>query len=274
LSIYKHTKDVEFEIIVSDNGSTDGSVEMIQLEFPKIIIVKNFSNIGFGAANNRGSKRANGKYIFFLNSDTVLKNNALLLLFNFIENNTNIIAGCFLRDIYGNIIHSYDKFSTPIKSFIRLAYYSFPIFREIKLIFLKDNLIPYEKNHFSEVPYITGADIFISKKAFDELGGFDENFFMYFEDDDLCRRAKMLGYKSYIISDPEIVHLEGASSKNISLKLSFMEKSYLYYMKKYNNKYMFIFIKAFFVLYAFIRFISPRHNFHEKVFLLRSLINA
>jgi GT2 family glycosyltransferase len=125
-----------------------------------------------------------------------------------------------------------------------------------------------------EVQYITGADLFLPKAIFCHIGGFDEKYFMYFEDDDLCRRFRMLGYKAYIISGPEIIHLEGASSKSTVTKLCFMEKSYLYYMKKYNNEYVYVLIKVFFILYALIRFISPCYNFREKFFLLRSLIYA
>lgn len=78
-SIFDQTKDVDFEVIVSDNGSTDGSIEMIRAEFPQVILIENNANLGFGAANNRGLKIARGKYVFYLNSDTVLLNNAVKL---------------------------------------------------------------------------------------------------------------------------------------------------------------------------------------------------
>ena len=78
-SIYEQTKDIKFEIIVSDNGSVDGSIEMIKSEFPNVILIENNANLGFGTANNRGLKIAKGKYIFYLNSDTVLLNNAVKL---------------------------------------------------------------------------------------------------------------------------------------------------------------------------------------------------
>jgi GT2 family glycosyltransferase len=190
------------------------------------------------------------------------------------QNNANVIVGCFLQDCHGKVIHSFDKFSSPAKSFIRLAYNSFPFLLKLRPFFIKKKLIFDDIQSSLEVQYITGADLFLPKEIFCHIGGFDEKYFMYFEDDDLCRRIKMLGYKAYIISGPEIIHLEGASSKNIARKLSFMEKSYLYYMRKYNNKCIYFFIKFFFLLYALIRFISPCHNLNEKIFLLRSLIHA
>ena len=76
-SIYEHTKEITFEVIVSDNGSNDGSIEMIKLYFPQVVLIENNSNLGFGAANNRGFSLAKGKYIFYLNSDTMLNNNTV-----------------------------------------------------------------------------------------------------------------------------------------------------------------------------------------------------
>jgi GT2 family glycosyltransferase len=271
ISIYKQTYDIEFEVIVSDNGSTDGSVEMVKLEFPEITIIENRLNFGFGVANNRSVERACGKYLFFLNSDTILKNNAILIFYNFVKKNSNVIAGCYLQDSHGKVIHSYDKYSTPVKGFIRLMYNSFPFLLKLRFFFTKGKLEINDIKSPLKVQYITGADLFLSREIFCHIGGFDEKYFMYFEDDDLCRRAKLFGYASFIIPGPKIVHLESKSSKNIVKKLSFMEKSYLYYMKKYNNEYIYRFIKYFFIIYAFIRFISPYHKFKEKYFLLKSL---
>ena len=76
-SVYSQTGDIFFEVIVSDNGSTDGSIEMVKVNFPNVILIENNTNLGFGTANNRGLKIAQGKYILYLNSDTVLKNNAV-----------------------------------------------------------------------------------------------------------------------------------------------------------------------------------------------------
>ena len=76
-SVFEQTKNIDFEVIVSDNGSKDGSVEMIKKEFPYVILIENNANLGFGAANNRGLKIAKGKYIFYLNCDTILLNNAV-----------------------------------------------------------------------------------------------------------------------------------------------------------------------------------------------------
>ena len=78
ISIYKHTTEIDFEVIVSDNGSVDGSIEMLKQEFSQVVLIENNANLGFGTANNRGLAVARGKYIFYLNSDTILLNNAVL----------------------------------------------------------------------------------------------------------------------------------------------------------------------------------------------------
>jgi GT2 family glycosyltransferase len=115
-SIYEQTKDISFEVIISDNGSTDGSVEMVKNEFPYVKLVANNENIGFGAANNRALKIANGKYIFYLNSDTVLLNNAVKIFFDYWENTEEKekigALGTNLIDADGKIIHSWGMFPT------------------------------------------------------------------------------------------------------------------------------------------------------------------
>ena len=92
-SIYKYTKDIDFEIIVSDNGSTDNSISMLKTEFPQVVIVDNGKNLGFGAANNKGLEIAKGKYIFYLNSDTLILNNAVKIFYDYFEANENIFNG-------------------------------------------------------------------------------------------------------------------------------------------------------------------------------------
>ena len=108
-SIYKHTTDIKYEIIVSDNGSTDGSLEMLSADYPKVRVVVNGKNLGFGAANNRALDVAKGKYIFYLNSDTLLLNNAVKLFYDYFEahENENLGAiGANLLDETNCVIHS------------------------------------------------------------------------------------------------------------------------------------------------------------------------
>ena len=265
-SIYRQTKGVVFEIIVSDNGSTDNSVEMIKLEFPAVIIIENKANLGFGKANNFGAAIASGQYVLFLNSDTILKNNAILFFYDYATKNNKALLGGYLYNENGDVIHSYENFTMPMRSIIRLLYYSFPFMYNVKLLFLKEGRIIEESCR--SVDYICGADLFIRKSIFQKLDGFDQNFFMYFEDDDLCRRAKTLGYGSFIIAGPEIIHFEGLSLKKRSEKLKIIERSFLYYLRKHFIGLDFVIIKLMILWYVVFRFLSPFFSFKSKYELL------
>lgn len=252
-SIYKQTKDIEFEIIVSDNGSIDGSIEMIKAEFPKVILIENNANLGFGTANNRGLKIAKGKYIFYLNSDTVLLNNAVKYFFDFWENSPEKddigALGSNLLNVNSTITHSYGIFPSineeiisSIKVFINITKFSF-----LKFIFNKkipECMTKNEENkYFGEVDYITGADLFM-KNTKDAI--FDEDFFMYFEETDLEYKLAEKKLKRIIINTPQIIHICGASTSNkskmnrVTYFASFSSiqyyKSRLIYFKKRNEK--------------------------------------
>jgi GT2 family glycosyltransferase len=272
-SIYEQTKGIDFEIIVSDNGSSDGSIEMMREYFPDVIIIENHANLGFGTANNRAAQIASGAYFLFLNTDTILLNNAILLFYDAAKRNKLSLVGCLLLNEHGAIIHSAEKFASPFKSFIRLAYHSFPLLRTVKLLLKKDAVFAFRDSESSKkVNYITGADLFIESKIFWILDGFDENFFMYFEDDDICRRAHLHGYESYIIASAKIIHLGGGSTTKNIKKIIMEEKSYFVYMKKYNGKLKYWFVRMMYFFFSIVRMLSPLHSYSEKIELLKSAI--
>jgi GT2 family glycosyltransferase len=131
------------------------------------------------------------------------------------------------------------------------------------LLFIKDKIIYKDVLPF-KVDYITGADLFIYSKIYQELKGFDENLFLYYEDDDICRRAKKLEYESIIIDGPKIIHLEGASSKRKGRKIIIQEKSFFYYIKKYYNSTIYLITKGIYILFSLFSFLSPYYSFKEK----------
>lgn len=251
-SIYKNTKDINFEIIVSDNGSSDGSVEMIRKDFPFVILIENRTNIGFGAANNRGLDIAKGKYIFYLNSDTVLLNNAVKLFFDYWENvdeKENLGAlGSNLLNENGKIIHSYGKFPTYKNEIKILRKQNLNIVVNSILSFF--HIPQFHKMNYStnleysgEVDYITGADLFCQNN---EFARFDEKFFLYFEETDLQYRMYQSNLKRIIITGPEIIHLTGQSNnakkESIFRYISFSSKETLYSRLLYfmKNNYDFV----------------------------------
>lgn len=234
-SIFEQTKDISFEVLVSDNGSTDGSIEMIKSEFPQVILIENNANLGFGAANNRALENTKGRYIFFLNSDTVLQNNALKFFFDYWENSLEKdkigALGCYLKKDE-KIIHSYAEYP----SFKNISYtlfrdYLSAVFGGLKRYRKKTYKDPLQFEDIIDKKvsgYITGADLFVKRT---ENLKFDERFFMYFEESDLQFN---LYYKnnltSYVLSSPAILHFEGGSDNSgQSFKYSFCKKSSIYY---------------------------------------------
>lgn len=227
-SIKRHTKDIEYEIILVDNGSEDGSNEFFKT-YPGIIFLSLDTNIGFGKANNYCYNYAKGKYIFLLNSDTILKNNAIKLFRDRIETLGEDV-GCI-----GSILKQEDG-ETPNNS-----YSQFPSIKTNLSFFsqLYLGLKPIEKTHQLypiEVDYIIGADLFIRRSVIEKYGLFDPDFFMYFEESNMQLRYAQKGVKRMIIDGPDIIHLEGASF-NSKKKLK-GKKAQMYFesMRKYMKK--------------------------------------
>lgn len=219
-SIYEKTKEINFEIIVSDNGSKDGSQDMIRTEFPEVNLIENNANLGFGTANNRALAVAKGKYVFYLNSDTILLNNAVKIFFdhweNAVDKDTIGALGANLLDTQGHIIHSYGGFpdiDSVMKDTIK-ALYGTSKLTLLNVLFRKQissyNQNSSEKKILGEVDSIIGADLFLKN---DEHAYFDEHYFMYCEETDLQYRLARQGKKRLLIDGPKIIHLNGASSK-------------------------------------------------------------
>ena len=216
-SILKHSLDIIYEIIIVDNNSKDG-VDLLEQktnQYDNIEVLKLSENIGFGRANNEGVKIAKGQNLFFLNPDTLLLNNAIKILSNELDNNLNYGA------CGGNLLNENLE---PTRSFRR----QFPDILwilEHTFFFNIPELIRYGKNRFfnhlnkkMNVSYIVGADLMIKKELFDQIGGFNPAFFMYYEEIELCFRVKEKGFKVVSIPEASIQHLEGKSTKNMKFK--------------------------------------------------------
>jgi len=254
-SVYEHTTGVSFETIVVDNASIDGSVEMVENLFPEVLLVKNKSNVGFGIANNYGAEKALSKYLFFLNTDTILLNNAVKVFFNFMEqpeNNSVAAVGGELLNTAGTIIHSYGNFPTLLSTLSLTFRYN--LYYKIGLIKIR-NLIRKDKSHPTPaespfiVDYITGADLFIRKDVFFIVGAFNPAFFMYCEESDLQKRISEIGLKRLILPGTKIIHLEGGSSNNKRTKKNdyFYESMHTYF-RLHKPRLAYLAFKFFFAL--------------------------
>lgn len=228
-SIKEKTIGANYEIIVVDNNSADGSLNSLISSYPDIIFKLEEKNYGFGVANNIGATIAKGKYLFFLNPDTLLVNDAISVLYRYMEANNNVaICG-------GNL---YKGDMKPASSYHVMDFLLF----EYKIIFNIHRPIGFNyTNTPKEVDVIVGADLFIRSSLFTENKGFDSDFFMYFEEVELCNRIQKKGYKIVSVPEAKIVHFHGGSAENKNEELnkwSYQEHWYskfLYFSKVKGN---------------------------------------
>ncbi len=219
-SIIKASKNLKVEIIVVDNNSYDGSVELLRSKFSSnssIRIIECQVNLGFAKANNLGAKEARGEYFLILNPDTILQEDTLEKSLEFYKSNPKIGAlTCKLILPSGKLdLACRRSFPTPSVAVYRILGLS-RIFRRSRT-FGKYNLTFLSEDETYEVDSIVGAFMFMRKSIYDSLNGFDEDYFMYGEDLDLCYRIKQAGYKNYYFHETSIIHYKGESTKKSSL---------------------------------------------------------
>ena len=213
LTLYKYSKDFNYEVILIDNNSTEGDIEALIKAFNKVILIKNDVNLGFSKANNIGLKIAKGKYILFLNNDIFFTENSVKKIFDLAETyNKKTFFGCKLLNIDGSWQPSSAKFPSGLNFFtsnffLYLLFPSSPYFNKYYL--QKKNI-----NQPVEVNYILGAFLFGTRETLLRLQGFDERFFFYAEDIDLCYRLKLMGGKTIFDPTTSVVHVGGASVKS------------------------------------------------------------
>lgn len=274
-SIIAKTAEVEYEIILVDNASSDGSQEKFSSD-GRILFLEAGDNLGFGKANNLGAQHAKGDYIFFLNSDTLLLNNAIYEMWRYCEEHKedNIGGlGCILCDGNNQRCHSYAKLNTwkdIVKSYF-IAPFCKSKAKEIMAMDAED-----ESKDAFEVGYVTGADLFVSRKVIDECGCFDPDFFMYSEESEMQWRFKKHGYKNMIIKSPKIMHLEGmsqAKKKSPTMKKIIMTQSSLYlYVKKTSSSFQYTMFRFLFPLTRLPFLLLSRRPFCEKIEYVKMIL--
>ena len=216
-SIEKASSNLTKEIFIIDNASDDGSVDFIKEKFPQIKLFANQKNLGFGKANNIGLKEATGKYILLINPDTIVAEDTFEKMIQFFESNKNVgLAGCKILNPDGTLqLACRRSFPGPWTSFTKVTGLS-SLFPNSK-IFARYNLTYLDENQTYEVDAISGSFMMMRKEVYDKVGGFDEQFFMYGEDLDLCYRIQKAGYKVFYVHTTQIIHYKGESTKRSSL---------------------------------------------------------
>jgi N-acetylglucosaminyl-diphospho-decaprenol L-rhamnosyltransferase len=204
------------EIIVVDNASSDHSVEMVATDYPNVVLQANKTNLGYGAAANQAVACCKAKYVLLLNADTLLRPGALLALKQYLEQHPRAaIVGPRLEDPDGTVQASCYPFPTPLHTFLENSTVTIFLGRKIR------RYVPALRNlylrtwphtHPRIVPWVKGAVLAVRRQAFEAVGGFDESFFMYFEDADLCYRLRLCGWEVHFTPAATVMHVGGAST--------------------------------------------------------------
>lgn len=212
-SVYEQTKDISFELIVVDNDSKDNSAQAIAENFPEVTLVASKENLGFAQANNLAAKNAQGEFLLLLNPDTFVLDGAIQKLHSFARTHPgNRVYGgrTLFRDFSLNPTSCWKK--PTLWSLFCYATGLVSIFRR-NALFDPESYGPWQRDSVREVDIVTGCFLLIETKLWDQLDGFDPQFFMYGEDADLCLRAAQEGARPIITPDATIVHYGGASEK-------------------------------------------------------------
>lgn len=264
-SVYEKTKGVSYEIIVVDNNSTDGSQKLLSQDM-RIVFVETGENLGFGKANNLGVEKSKGKYIFFLNSDTILVNNAIKCLYDYSVHHKQLklgAVGCLLENPDGDKVHSYGFF--PSKHSLLTE----SIKAGLRLIFQKaQQPVGFSVDGEGQiVDYVTGADVFVERTVIDKYGGFDPDFFMYYEDTEMQYRWRSHGLVNMIITFPRIIHLEGCSTNNKKKilnerKLYMCMRSQQLYFKKTESSFGYYIYRLLSLIYL-LPVLRGKYNFKQ-----------
>ena len=265
LSVQKALENIDGEIIVVDNNSSDGSCEMMKTLFPNVKLIENKENLGFPKGNNIGVAQAKGDYICILNPDTVVAEDSFTKILK-TENwklNTGII-GCKLIDGTGNFLpESKRGVPTPWVAFTKI-FGLYKVFPKSKL-FNQYYAQHLSQNQSGNVDILVGAFMFMKRALYNEIGGFDENCFMYSDDIDLSYMALQKGKSNYYFHETTIIHYKGESTIRDGLYMKrFQEAMQFFYKKHFKKSFIFdFFMKIGSSLFSLIKKNQSNHNQSE-----------
>lgn len=217
--VYENIGNLTCEVIVADNASHDGSPEMVELEFPQVCLIRCEMNYGFGKANNIAMRKAKGTFFLLLNSDAFIKPGILEKTLNYMNDNPDVgVLGVKMVGEEGNLQPSARKFPTP--------FYKFTVLSGISSRFPNSRLLGgpdyswWDHNSIKNVDWVVGAYLMVRSDAAEQVGYFDERYFLYYEETDFCLQIKKKGYNVIFYPFAEVIHLGGESSKNTDKAVS------------------------------------------------------
>jgi len=232
-SIFHNLDTTNVEVIVVDNDSRDRSPDLIEQKFPEVHLLRQAENLGFGAANNIGAHHARGTYLFLLNSDTLIQQNILPILVNKLK------SACHLGMVGPRLLNADGSFqlSTAYEIGLWGEWRTLQEVRKYRQPVLRAALAQQYRAD-QEVDILVGAAMLMRRSHFFEIGGFDENFFMYFEESDLCKRFRNAGYRLLYTPDVSLIHIGGFSVAQVAGKMAAeYRRSQRYYYQKHRPQW-------------------------------------
>ena len=208
-SLYDTITDLEFETIVVDNNSTDGSQDMVRQSFPQVQLIENTENVGFARANNQAIEASQGRYVLLFNTDAFAQPGAIRAMLTYTDGYPDIgVAGAHLLNADGSFQASHTRFPTLWREFLILSGLG-------RLFFGKwyPSHGPDKSIAVTDADYVEGACMLVRREALDQVGGLDEGFYMYAEEVDWCLRMRRAGWRVVYLPQTRIIHLGGGSSK-------------------------------------------------------------
>lgn len=240
-SVYEsHLQGIDYEVIVVDNASEDGSIEAVEAHFPQAVIIRNDENLGFSKANNIGIMHSRGDYILLLNSDTIVEQETLKMSLSFIQARPQVGAlGCKVVLENGELDAACKRsFPTPANGF----YHAFKLDKRFpkNRCFGEYNLTYVDPENICSVDCVMGAFMLVSRRVINTVGMLDEDYFMYGEDVDWCYRIKQAGFQIIYYPKVRIFHYKKASGigkRNPKIIEAFYDSMVIFYKKHYQGKY-------------------------------------
>jgi len=222
------------EVIVVDNDSTDGSVEMVRAEFPSVHLIANAQNRGFPAANNQGIAVARGRYVFLLNCDAEVVGDALATMVAFADAHPDVgVVGPQLLYPDGSVQSSRRRFPTLLTAFFESTWIqSCAPRRLLERYYVLDR----PDDMTQDVDWVKGAALLARREAIEQVGPMDEGFFMYSEELDWCRRFREAGWRVVYLPTAQVIHHEGKSSEQVvAAKHIYFQSSKVRYFRKHHG---------------------------------------
>ncbi|MGE5294767.1 MAG: glycosyltransferase family 2 protein [Solirubrobacterales bacterium] len=213
-SVYQNAGPIDFDVIVVDNASSDGSVEMVRTEFDRVQLIANSDNRGFAAANNQGMAVAKGRYVLLLNSDTIVLDGALAKSVAFADAHPETaVVGCRVLNPDKSMQPTCFMYPSVLNLAISVIYLSKLLPRS--RFFGREGMTWWNRDDARDVEVVTGCFMLVRREALDRVGPMDEDYFMYGEETDWCWRFRQAGWRLTFTPSAEIIHLGGQSTAQV-----------------------------------------------------------